>query len=86
MLSGSFLFWVLVEFVLHVKEGILRQHVASCLDTSLPVEFVSDVGELAEDVETVGHEDELAFHGCVWQADVPYEVVGVERRVVIASA
>lgn len=83
---SSFLLRLLVQTVLHMEEGVLREYVAADFGAALTVEGVGDVGELTEDVEAVEHEDEVALHGGVRQAGVPYEVIGVECGVVVAPA
>ena len=56
-----FLLRLLIESVHHVQHGVAWHHVVPCLLYALRVHRVADVGELAQQVEAVGDEGEVAL-------------------------
>ena len=69
-----------------MEEGVGGQDVVEGLSAALRVDAVADVGELAEHVEAVELQEQVAVHESLCDAGVPDEFVGVHCHVAIASA
>ena len=69
-----------------MKEGVGGQDVVEGLGAALRVDAVADVRELAEHIEAVELQEQVAVHKSLCDACIPDEFVGVHRRVAIASA
>ena len=57
-----FLFRLLVQFVGNVQQTVGGDDVVEGLGAALGVDAAADVGEVAEQVEAVEHDDQIAFH------------------------
>lgn len=81
-----FLLRLLVQSPDEVEEGIGGDDVVEGFGAALGVDGVADVGEVAEDVETVELKEQVAVHEAFGEAGIPHEFVGVHRSVVVSSA
>ena len=69
-----------------MEQGVAGHDVGVGLGAALGVDHTGDIIELAENVETVEHQQQAALEEGAHEAGVPHEVVGVHLRVGIASA
>ena len=83
---GLFLLRLLVQPVDNVQQGVARRDVAPRLGAALGVDGAANVGEIAEEVETVEHTDKIAVEETLGEAGVPDKFVGVHCVVGVATA
>ena len=57
-----FLFWFLVQFVGNMQQTVGGDDVVEGLGAALRVDGAAHVAEIAEQVEAVEHDDQIAFH------------------------
>ena len=69
-----------------MQQTVGRDDVVECLRASLSVDVSSDVGEIAQDVESVEEEGEVALGYAFRQAGIPDELVGVHAWFAISSS
>ena len=84
----TFLFlalWHLAPLIRQMEHGVARYGVAPHLGTSLRVDGVGGVGELMQEVESLGFEDPFALAEGAGERDVPYQVVGVYGAFAVAT-
>ena len=77
---NSFLFlalWHLAPLIRQMEHGVARYGVAPHLGTSLRVDGIGGVGELMQEVESLGFEDPFALAEGAGERVVPHPAVAV---------
>lgn len=82
----SFLLRLLVQSVYDVQQCVAGCDVAPRLGAALGVDGAADVGEVAEEVETVEHTDEVAVKETFGQTSIPDKFVCIHCVVCVATA
>lgn len=77
--------WHLAPLIRQMEHGVARYGVAPHLGTSLCVDGVGGVGELMQEVESLGFEDPFALAEGAGERGVPYQVVGVYGAFAVAT-
>ena len=77
--------WHLAPLIGQMEHGVARYGVAPHLGTSLRVDGVGGVGELMQEVESLGFEDPFALAKGAGERGVPHQVVGVYGAFAVAT-
>ena len=77
---------LLVQFPREMEEAVGGEDIVEGLCFALGVDGAAHVGLVAQNVEGVEVELEVAFHHSLGEAGVPHEFVGVHGMVDISSA
>ena len=69
-----------------MEQAVGGNDVVERFGAALRVDVTAHVGEIAEQVEAVEHQRQVAVHEAFGQSGVPYQFVGVHRRLAVATA
>ena len=61
-----------------MEQCVSRKDIATDFRASLSVDAVADAAQIAKDVETIEHDNKIAFEERLRQSGIPHEVIGVE--------